>query len=62
MFLDCQKLSGENKAGEKFEDIASEVQINLKKSVFARYMKFVALDEVNGEFFASVGEIGVEVE
>jgi len=56
------KSWGVNKAGERFEDTASEVRIGLRNPVFARFMKFVALDEVNGEFFASVGEIGVEVE
>lgn len=53
---------GDDKAGKRFEDTASEFRLDLGKPVFARYMKFVALDEVNGKFFASVGEIGVEIE
>ncbi|MCK5820398.1 MAG: discoidin domain-containing protein [Bacteroidales bacterium] len=56
------KSWGENKAGEKFEDSANEVRVVMRRPVFARYIKFVALEEVNGKFFASVGEIGVEIE
>ena len=34
-------------------------RVSFKKPVKARYFKLIALEEVNGNFFTTVGEIGV---
>ncbi|MCD6347138.1 MAG: DUF4981 domain-containing protein [Bacteroidales bacterium] len=44
------------------KDSVEEIRIVLDSPISARYFRFVALDEVNGKFFASVGELGVEEE
>lgn len=51
---------GKPAASGRFENTSLEQRVPLPKAVSARYLRLVALDEVNGEFFTSVGEIGVE--
>ena len=44
------------------EDNANKIRIQLPDPIEARFMKFVALTEVKGQFYSSVGELEVEVE
>ena len=44
----------------KGSDSPQEVILRFAQPLSARYFRFTALNEVNGRFFASVGEVGVE--
>ena len=46
----------------EFENSVKKVRIGFKSAIQARYIKFVAFDEVNGAFYTSVGELTVEIE
>ncbi len=61
-FSDDGKDWGRTVASGKLTDSASEVSIELARPITAQYIKFVALDEVNGNFFASIGEISVTIQ
>lgn len=46
----------------RFPDTSDRQVLWLEKPITAQFIRLVALDEVSGAFYTSVGEIGVEVE
>ena len=58
-------LDGENwleVSNGKFKNSPEIQKISLDRTIDAKYLKFIMIDEVQGENFASVGEIGIEIE
>jgi beta-galactosidase len=52
---------GEPVSSGRFENSSKDQIIELDQPIDAQYLKFIALDEVTGAKYTSIGEIGIEI-